>query len=230
MRLRGHDAGTRSSRPDGLGPTTESWKTQMISTNTTPPLFALLGSTWARRQIQFALHSGNALRIIGPIIFASGWQELRDLAARFPGSPAMLLDRFGHSEEYRRTAARAVARAYPAYGAQGDAGAFRLRPGDRHRTLLGRGSRRPVAANRAHTAAPLQRARHPFSEAAPFPGASVHGREAVRMESPTIRCGGPGPRLFRPVELPKARTPGAWCCARPGAAARRREVHRGCHP
>lgn len=67
----------------------------MISTNTTPPLFALLGSIWARRQIQFALHSGNALRIIGPVIFASGWQELRDLAARFPGSPAIVDPFFG---------------------------------------------------------------------------------------------------------------------------------------
>lgn len=69
----------------------------MISTNTTPPLFALLGSTWARRQIQFALHSGNGLRIIGPVIFASGWQELRDLAARFPGSPAIVDPFFGGS-------------------------------------------------------------------------------------------------------------------------------------
>ena len=67
----------------------------MISTNTTPPLFALLGSTWARREIRFALHSGNALRIIGPVIFTSGWQELRDLAARFPGSPAVVDPFFG---------------------------------------------------------------------------------------------------------------------------------------
>jgi len=67
----------------------------MITPHTTPPLIALLGSTWSRRQIRFALHSGNALRIIGPVIFASGWRELRDLAARHPGSPAVVDPYFG---------------------------------------------------------------------------------------------------------------------------------------
>ena len=67
----------------------------MITPHTTPPLFALLGSTWSRRQIRFALHSGNALRIIGPVAFASGWQELRDLTRRHPGSPAFVDPYFG---------------------------------------------------------------------------------------------------------------------------------------
>ncbi len=67
----------------------------MITPHTTPPLFALLGSTWSRRQILFALHSGNALRIIGPVVFASGWQELRDLTRRHPGSPAFVDPYFG---------------------------------------------------------------------------------------------------------------------------------------
>lgn len=67
----------------------------MITPRTTPPLFALLGSTWSRRQIRFALHSGNALRIIGPVVFASGWRELRDLTRRHPGSPAFVDPYFG---------------------------------------------------------------------------------------------------------------------------------------
>lgn len=71
----------------------------MITPRQTPPLFALLGSTWARRQIRFALHSGNALRIIGPVIFASGWQELRGLAARCPGSPAIVDPFYGGGRE-----------------------------------------------------------------------------------------------------------------------------------
>ena len=67
----------------------------MITPHTTPPLLALLGSTWARRQIRFALHSGNALRIIGPVVYASSWRELRDLTKRHPGSPAVVDPYFG---------------------------------------------------------------------------------------------------------------------------------------
>ncbi len=67
----------------------------MITPHTTPPLLALLGSTWARRQIRFALHSGNALRIIGPVVYASSWRELRDLTQRHPGSPAVVDPFFG---------------------------------------------------------------------------------------------------------------------------------------
>lgn len=56
----------------------------------TPPLLALLTSSQLRERIRLALGLGAASRIIGPVSHAAGWPDLCTLAARNPGSPALI--------------------------------------------------------------------------------------------------------------------------------------------
>ena len=56
----------------------------------TPPLLALLESPRLRERVRKALRLGNVGRVIGPAVFTAGWSELRALAERNPGSPALV--------------------------------------------------------------------------------------------------------------------------------------------
>lgn len=58
--------------------------------NAPPPLLALHGDTDARDRLRAVAGTGPASRILGPTIFASGWQALGELVAAHPRSPAVV--------------------------------------------------------------------------------------------------------------------------------------------
>ena len=55
-----------------------------------PPLLALHGDTKVRGRLRAVAGTGPASRIVGPAIFATGWQELGELVAAHPRSPAVV--------------------------------------------------------------------------------------------------------------------------------------------
>lgn len=61
-----------------------------MSRQAPPPLLALHGDADARYRLRAVAGSGPASRIVGPAVFASGWQELGELVAAHPRSPAVV--------------------------------------------------------------------------------------------------------------------------------------------
>lgn len=62
----------------------------MTPSRSCPPLPALARSPELRRQIVLAVGLGPVSRIVGPVTFARGWEELRTLGERWPGAPVVL--------------------------------------------------------------------------------------------------------------------------------------------
>ena len=61
-----------------------------MTAGATPPLLALLSNSTLRKRLQVAVHSGSSNQVIGPVLFASDWQDLAESAKRNPGSPAVV--------------------------------------------------------------------------------------------------------------------------------------------
>lgn len=56
----------------------------------TPPLPALVKAPELRNWVRLAVGIGPVSRIVGPVAFARGWDELRALSGRSPGAPAVV--------------------------------------------------------------------------------------------------------------------------------------------
>ena len=56
----------------------------------TPPLLALLGNPRLRDRIRIALRMGASSQVLGDVISAADWHQLRLLAAHHPGSPVVI--------------------------------------------------------------------------------------------------------------------------------------------
>ena len=56
----------------------------------TPPLPALVKAPELRGWVRMAVELGPVSRIVGPVAFARGWDELRVLSRRSPGAPAVV--------------------------------------------------------------------------------------------------------------------------------------------
>ncbi len=55
-----------------------------------PPALVLTHSSRLRARVHMGLRTGGAHRVLGGVRVASGWDHLRDLSTRFPGSPAFV--------------------------------------------------------------------------------------------------------------------------------------------
>lgn len=61
-----------------------------MRTSSKPPLLALLANPRLRDRIRIAFRLGVSSQLLGRVTFAADWRQLDSLAARHPGSPALI--------------------------------------------------------------------------------------------------------------------------------------------